>query len=119
MGLLHDAGAGEEFVAQGMDGFEDEEAGAFWGFLSFRRAGLDLEAGDQVVGESGEDLPGRVAGVSLGGDGVEGIAVLDLGQSFFVGAATGQEVPERLEPDRLVGGACDRWRCARCASRWG
>jgi hypothetical protein len=77
-GVLDDAGATEDLVAQGGGALEDVEASPLEGLLPSGGARVDLERSNEVVGEGGEDLPGAVGGIGPGGDGVEGEAVLVL-----------------------------------------
>jgi len=101
---LEDPGAAENFIAQSEDAFQDEQRRAFTCLRSHRRSGLDLEAGNEVVGEGGEDLPGGVARMILGRDGVEGITGLEFADGLLVSATPGEEAPEGLETEFLVGG---------------
>ena len=51
-------------------------------------SGLDLKVRDEVVGDNGENLPRAVGSVVLGGDRVERISSLELGDDFLVSSAT-------------------------------
>src|SRR2546428_6636188 len=81
-----------------MQGGARERSPSRWGLSR------ELEAGDEIVSEYGQDLPGAVGGEATAGHGVEGVAAFELSQNFLLGPTSTHEVPQRTETERLVGG---------------
>ena len=94
----------KQFEAERLHALQQGHDGVLSGPAALRGARLELEVGEQVVGEHHQLLPRAIGGVGLGGDAVEGQASLELRNGLLVVAPPTGEVPQVADCQREIAG---------------
>src|SRR5215469_786891 len=99
--------AGGTVDEQEAQGLHADDAVAIGSFARARfgasQGRLQLEAAHQIMSQDGELLPGAIGAIMIGGNHVEGKLALEFGDSLFLRAAAGGEVPQGLRGQGEVG----------------
>ena len=101
-GADQQGGPMKQFEAERLHALQQGHNGVLPGAAPLGGTGLELEVGQQVVGEHHELLPGAIGGVGLGRDAMEGEPGLQLRDGLLMVAPPTREIPEVADRQREV-----------------